>query len=253
MEKTLRYLALAGVLGCAAIIAAQQLRGGGTASLRQSGGASADRLASIAMQHDSISVLQALQRYFWSHQDLEIERAKLAGHPERVNLVIQASCAATLTTLTPQQQKKEVQQVWQLDKWRPNDTEWRAVSKSPSMVDRLLHIDSASLAKVDSNWNGIVARFMQPLQDVGAKLSRTPGWATADQQTRNNMLYKANQEIIGKKSLIQRIEEHVQRTEANLNFAYSLLKPDEKAEFDAIKNRFDRQLLAAAGGKTPAN
>lgn len=248
MEKTLRYLGLAAVIGAVGIICAQgavRVRSGGTAPAGQGAQAVA------AARHANNSVVQMLQSYFSNKQSLEIEKAEAAGRSDRVQPIIQASCAAFLTTLTPPQQKVEIEQVWQLSKWRPGDKDWAAVTKTPTLINHLLKIEKAVLDKVEAFTDRQWQEFTKPMDEIDRKMMATAEWKNASQQKRNEMSYEVHNKPLLQIPAVKRWQAAVDRSKAAIDFALPLLSAVERDEFNLIKTRFDVALKAAANGQEP--
>lgn len=254
MEKTLRFLGLAAVVGACAIVMAQQnvfspARGrdqqqpsgqGGTAVANQGGHSFRNNL------------LVLMSQYFCSKQSYEIEKAEIAGLQDRVQPIIHATCAANLTLLTPDAQKREIAG-WQLDVYAPGSQAWAKVASTRTLAKELLNIDSKLDAKIDKVIEDLWKPVMDPENAFARQVMATDEYKQArTQHERNMVLYNARQARDAKNPpppLIDRKQRAVERNEKAMAAARLLLNKTQQAEFDMIVKRFEVSIAAAAAGE----
>ena len=173
MEKTLRLLGLAAVIGACAIVMAQQNVFGpakardGQAQSGQGGTATANQ-AGHGFRNN---LLVLMSQYFCSKQSYEIEKAEIAGLQDRVQPIIHATCAANLTLLTPEAQKREIAG-WQLDVYAPGSQAWAKVASTRTLAKELLDIDPKLDAKMDKILDDIWAPVMEPENAFARQIGR---------------------------------------------------------------------------------
>jgi hypothetical protein len=170
---------------------------------------------------------------------------------------VDVQCYYVLATMRPDERKHEVDEVWQVDKYRPNG-QWNHITSAPILVDELLRID----AKTDKQINSILsaandkwfAQFDAWTKDLAKEF---PGktWATMteaekqryharSQELRNNWLKGRTTADIS--------TEHAVYVTKTMDEVRKLLSKSQLAEFNGIIAKFDKHMAAAyAGSKNP--
>ena len=248
MEKTLRFLGLAAVVGAAGIVVAQQ----SAARPRAAPPTGSDVPVASASTGlgTSNEVTDTLWSYFASRQHYEGELATLAGRPDLVQPTIHANCAAVLTIQTPEQRARTIKE-WDLERYAPNSRAWAEVVKAPILVKRLLLVDArkrAVAAKADEErWAPIRAYS----DSMDARLVQTPEWKAAKTKHEQNLAHYAFYQKYGTKTpMVDRMKASLERCEKAMAKVRAALDADERAEFDLIVARFDASMKAAVAGRT---
>lgn len=246
MEKTLRILALVGVIGAFGIVAARGFYGdqGQIASKDGDHGGRPAYKASNAVQ-------KVLKWHFINRQNAEIELAQATGKDSVVDNVIKVNCYYVLTVEQPDEQKHEINDVWQTSKWVPNDAGWAAVSKAPSLVHELLTVDTETLSKVQAKWDEVEDAFMKPYRDAIHRAAATPGFDSLPELERNRLIQKETDKVNAGRSIVERSAASVVRSKKVIDYVRSLLSPAQKAEFDQILGQFNKALDNVVAGKAP--
>jgi hypothetical protein len=252
MEKTLRFLGLAAVIGVCAIVVAQQSARSpqGAAATSQAGGGAA--VASKSEQSFRNSALILMSQYFCAKQNLEIERAENAGLQDRVQPIIRATCAANLMLLTPEAQQREIAG-WQLGTYAPGSTGWAKVAQTKSMAHALGLVSK----KVEDQVAALIDAVWEPVRHgddaLVKKVLASDEWKNAkSEHERNMVLYRARQAdalVHPPAPLIERRKASVARYEEAMAKARPLLTTAQQAEFDAITNRFEESIRLAVAGE----
>ena len=254
MEKTLRILGLMAVVGAAGIVVAQQAvtRQGVLRVKSAAQPASTVPLATMGRSMlSSNGVTEVLVGYFCAKQQLEIDRAKRDGHPERVDAVIRANCSALLTAMTPEQQKGEIA-VWGPPPSSVDQTGWAAVARTPSMVDHLLRIDAATDAKATKSLEAARNSIYAPFRALDAKIVATAEYKAAPTKEEKVAVFRRLYDA--QRPRFDPVERGVEITRFHAKSVEEtrlLLTPPQRAEFDAIKARFESTIRAAAEGAKP--
>jgi hypothetical protein len=249
MEKTLRLLGLAAVVCTVAIVAAQQSaarKGGGSGQVGDSLATASKTPAALKEN----AVVHVMLRYFSGRQNYELNNAKARGREDLVDPIIRAACAGMLMVKTPEQQKYEIEQVWQTSKWVPNNPGWAAVCRTPSLVNELLKLDASALAKVEAFGDQRWTQLMKPYDDISDRIFAMPEYKAAKTQQERNVIHQKyyNPEL-AKIPQSVRSQRAMDADREIMDFAESTLTGAALAEFKKIRARADKVIDDAAAGK----
>lgn len=247
MEKSLRILALAAVLGGVGIVAAQQSAARAKAPVPARSSVPAASAGRSMLSSNGVT--ETLVGYFCAKQLLEIERANRDGRPDRADAVIRANCSALLTLMTPEQQKAEIAE-WQMERYRKGNDHWAAVARTRSMVDRLLKIDAATDAKALKALEEARDAIFGGFRALDAKIAASPEFKAARSKDEQRRIHATLYERLRPRfDPIERQAEVAGYHAKAVEEVRKLLTPAQKAEYDLIRSRFEAAVRAAATGK----
>jgi hypothetical protein len=236
MKTHTKILAATGAIACAAITVGSmaQSRGKGTGDQSVSGGA---QIASKATEVEPLRVMQGvISRHMANVQNYLIEKY---NSDKVTSSVILAHCEAQLTLRTPGQQKHEIDEVWQVDKWRPN-SEWQGMRGVPSLVNELLRVDPKAEKEIQALEDKISDEFMKPLRDFIAR----ENLASLPKQEANQRIYDWGQKQYEGVTMVERSRRAIERSQRVIDFARTKLTKPQVQEMDKLLGAFTEKMNA---------
>jgi len=253
MEKTLRILALAGVVGGAALVFSQArdhqtLHAGH--HFEQLAGKSP---ATANHAYVESNVLQSImQWHFCALQNAAIDVADEQNREDLVANIIKVNCYYMLALMRPDQQMHEIHDVWSVQQWVPNDNGWQAVCKSPTLVKEILTVTPDVATKVQQKWDDVSEAFVRPHREAMRRAAETPGFDNLSKVEQHKLIQAANQKVIGGRTRVQLSAANVARTQSVLDFARSIVTRAQRDEIDMLLAKYDKELKAVIAGRAPS-
>jgi hypothetical protein len=236
MKTHTKILAAVGALACAAITVGSMAQSRAKASGGQSalGGA---QIASKVGQAEPLRVMQGVvARHMINVQNFLIEKY---NDDKVTSAVILAHCEAQLTLRTPGQQKHEVDEVWEVDKWRPN-SEWQSMREVPSLVNELLRVDPKVEKEIQALEDQISDEFMKPLRDF---IDRE-NLASLPKAEANQRIYDWSQKQYVGVTMVERSRRAVERSQRVVDFARTKLTKPQIQEMEKLLGSFMEKMNA---------
>jgi hypothetical protein len=236
MKTHTKILAASGAIACAAITVGSmaQSRAKGTGDQSVSGGA---QIASKVTEAEPLRVMQGVvSRHMANVQNYLIEKY---SSDKVTSEVILAHCEAQLTLRTPGQQKHEINEVWQVDKWRPN-TEWQEMRDVPSLVNELLRVDPKVEKEIQAFEDKVSDEFMKPLRDFIAR----ENLASLPKHEANQRIHDWSQKQYQGVTMVERSRRAVERSQRVVDFARSRLTKPQVQEMDRLLGAFTEMMNA---------
>lgn len=176
MHKQLKTTAILGLLSIAlfALAQVQVVRRGGDASGRTEAGVNPGGQA-FASRADGPAQNPAIWRMRWSintQLNISFLKAKVEGRRDVADRILQVSCWAVLAGMTPDQQRYEIDNVWQLGKWKPNDA-WDNVAAAPSMVSELLKLSPEASREIQKILDESLARRIKDSDRLAEEIRKS--------------------------------------------------------------------------------
>lgn len=235
MKKHTKILAAAGALACAAVTVGSMVQTRTKVSGDQSAGG-----ASIAQKVGDAEPMRVMQgvlsRHMVNVQNYLIEKY---NDDKVTSAVILAHCEAQLTLRTPGQQKHEIDEVWQVDKWRPN-SEWQSMRGVPSLVNELLRVDPKVEEEIQALEDKISDEFMKPLRDFIAR----ENLASLPKSEANQRIYDWSQKQYQGVTMVERSRRAVERSQRVVDFARNKLTKQQVHEMDKLLGSFMEKMNA---------
>lgn len=95
------------------------------------------------------------------------QTARAKGDEAAAARLIEVSCWAVLASMTPEQQRYEINSVWQLGRHKPGG-EWDHVASAPTLVSGLLKVDSKLESQAKSISDAFRKARMKPYDDYAS-------------------------------------------------------------------------------------
>lgn len=243
MKTHTKILAGVGALACVAIVYGQSY-GAGQARQRQGGGevrsANGDlyRAASSTVggyKAEPMTVMQGvLSRHMVNIQNHLIEKY---NNEKVTSEVILGHCESQLLLRTPNQQKHELFDVWDIDVWKPGP-KWDAMVDTPSLVNELLRVDPKVEKEIAALENRLWDEFMKPMQDF----IKREGLADMPKDEAQRRLQAWNQQHYAGVTMVERSRRAVERSQKVIDFARTKLTQQQAAEMDKILGLFSEKM-----------
>lgn len=171
MNKQLRFLAGLALASIAFYALAQvQIVDGGRTTGAVAERAGGQAIASMVRSSPQNEAVSAMRSQISGQVNTLWHEAKAAGRGDAAERLMQVACWSALTTMTPDQQKHEIQNVWQLGKYKPNG-DWDHVTKAPSLVNSLLDVPAEKSAKIKSLRDAARRSAMAPYDDLTERVN----------------------------------------------------------------------------------
>jgi hypothetical protein len=250
MEKKLQVLAVAAVVGCIAIVGAQQVGQGGSSPGKpgDSAGAAGGAVASALPDGYDNHVTVLLSQYFCRVQELELEKAKRNGRQDLVQPIIKVCNAGILTLLRPEAQTRLIDSLG-IETYAPHDRAWDEVRKTPSLVRHLLEISPAADIAAHEAITIIWAPIRKDTEEFMAYLNTLPEYRDAEtKHDKNLIMYREDQKrraLNPPPDKLTSIIESMKLYEQALAHAKAALTKPQQAEFDMLIERYEAQMKAA--------
>lgn len=258
MQKTLKALAAIGVLSCVGYVMAQsgQVRSGGGNYGGQGGSAVASKNGQGKFAPAN-AAQQALRHYITAVDNRNVELARRDNKQDVAQACVEVQCYYILATMKPDERKHEVDEVWEISKYRPNG-QWNHITSAPMLVDELLRIDpkvDAQIKKiVQSSWDSWMEPFMGITRKVNEEF-KGKTWATMTPDEKTRYAARCEEErakVVKGKSNAQISSEHVKHMSRTMDEVRKVLTKSQAAEFDRFIAAFDRDMSEAFAGSKHA-
>jgi hypothetical protein len=235
MKKHTKILAAVGALACAAVTVGSLVQTRTKVTGDQSAGGA--NIASKAGDAEPMRVMQGvLSRHMINVQNYLIEKY---NDDKVTTAVILKHCEAQLTLRTPGQQKHEINEVWEVDKWRPTG-EWQNMKGVPSLVNELLRVDPAVEKEIQALEDKISDEFMKPLRDFIAR----ENLASLPKAEANQRIYDWSQKQYQGVTMVERSRRAVERSQRVVDFARTKLTKPQVQEMDKLLGSFMEKMNA---------
>lgn len=268
MKRQLKVIASLALFSIAVYVLAQVQvvnRGGQGPSVgRTDAQATGGAVASRADGTPQSSAVYAMRKHIAGQINILRLQAKAAGRTSEAERLLEVSCWAVLASMTPEQQRYEIDHVWRLSHYKPSG-EWAHVAAAPSMVSDLLKVSStvntkiAALAKAGSD------RRMIPYKEFDARLRQHAKQTGQDfNRIHNEHLRDFHFELakgiafkMGRTSIPTNYDEVLallavaaaKDNASDISKIRSLLTPAQQAEWSRIEKAcLDKAAIAANGG-----
>jgi hypothetical protein len=252
MHKTLKVLAALGILGCVSYAVAQTralqqgAEGGGPGQIASKEGEGKFAPANGAQK--------ALREYFMAINNRNVLLANNANKGGVAQSCTDVQCYYFLTTMKPDERKHEIDDVWQVSKFRPNG-QWNHITSAPMLVNELLRIDKKTNDAINvvlsNGWNKWMQPFMEQNERVAKKMGITKKWddMTPAEQSRLIQLNKEEHERwLNGRTTADVSAEHAKFVSGMMQDVRKVLNKNQLAEFDKIIASFDRDISSAFNG-----
>lgn len=176
-----------------------------------------------------------------------IELAINENNQDTVGKLVRANDSVMLSLQRPDEQQHTIVDVWQVDKWKPNDADWAQVSRTPSLVKELLEVDPAICQKAGLREKEIWDQIISPLHAVEHRLLEDPAFRNLSPQEQQDAV-AAEMRKLPQKKPVDRMADAVVVWNQLLNYTRGLLSGKQLQEFDAFIARHEQAMNAAAVG-----
>lgn len=254
MQKTLRFLGLAAVIGAVAIVVAQsspRSKGQDPNQTQIQGGAAANPQQGTNFSN---SALELMSQYFCFKQNVAIDRASEAGRQDRVDALIKMNCTALLWIQTPAQQRASIAHM-EIEKYRPNDAKWREVARTPSLLKALVTIDKAVEAKVEEMMTMVWKPILEQDREFDLQLMKSAAYKNAKDQQERNILHYEGLKVWRLTHPIPPLAERqaatLGRYEKAMAETEKLLKGAQLNEWKMFRSKYEAAFKIALNGDRP--
>lgn len=259
MEKTLQILGLLAIVGSAAIVGAQVHSHGGTAVTLgghtvRSGEAVSTGMAQMIDARDRTALQDAILSYFINRQNHAIEVAREKGQEDVVAAVIKMNCYHVLTMMDPSQQRREINQVWQVNRFVPNDQGWKAVTQAPSLANEILKLSPTTEKAVRAEMQKQRKLGASQTQRMITELLARPGFKDLSKQEQHRIIFEESKKLEAgrpKTTAAQRYEKAAERALAVLEALRPVLTKAQAREMDGFVDRYHADLNLVTSGRKP--
>lgn len=251
MEKTLQLLGLLAIVGSAAIVGAQ-VRSQGPTSPPSTGGAAMAKPISSANRN---ALQDVLLWHFSNKQNYAIEVAIEKKQNDIISAAVKMNCYHTLTVLNPEQQARETRDVWQVDRYVPNDPGWKAVTAAPSLANHILTISPEVDKKIRIEWGKEPNPYAQEFEKLVDELMKRPGFKDLPQSEQQRIAFEENKKLIARRPKRTPAENYalaVGRSSRVIAASRPFLTDEQRQELDAFLARYDADFAAVELGRPPS-
>lgn len=253
MRKTLKVLAALGITSCVAYVVAQSspVR----AQNGQQGAIAAPSSAGKFLKPNGAQ--NALREYIMAIDNRNVALANAKGQGDIAQKCVDVQCYYWLTTMRPDERKNEIDNVWQVSKYRPNG-QWNHITSAPILVDQLLKLDDKTSVAIQKILEDDRDAWMKPFMEQSDRVAKQfPGktWKTMTAEDKERYMALSNAErekwLNGRTSEDVWVEhaEYVVKTIAKVK---QHLTDAQRAEFEKIATAYDRDMAKAFAGQAPS-
>jgi hypothetical protein len=249
MKTHTKILAAFGAMACVAISLGQAYSSAGQARDKKGGveyATTADGQRYRALK-DTVGGFQAeplnaVQRVLSYHLiNVQNHLIEKHGDDQVTAKVILGHCESQLTLRTPQQQKHEIYDVWDIDLWTPGP-QWEALVGTPSLADAILRIDPKVEKEIAAFEDRVSDEFMKPMRDF----IKREGLAGLPKEEAQRRLQEWSASQYAGVTMVERSRRAVERSQRVLDFARTRLNAEQRAEMDRILRLFDEKMANVA-------